>query len=213
MRYTKTVGALALIPLLVFAATMSRSRTRLAPTAQPKSGQPRAVVLSAPGTKSLVQFSSTVALTYVSSFPELVRSSPVGRSELLRKLTTPAAFDAQSVQLQETIDRTSATFGSNVAKLSWVEGPITSTVERKVGQRVTVAVWTVAIVGSPEMLPQQMWRTFHVTVIEVGGVWLVDDVSSSEGPTPTSPGTRLPGKPTEFVTVATWEPVVKGQRP
>ena len=155
----------------------------------------------------------TAAVTYISSLPELVRASPVGRPELLRKLTTPAAFDAQSVQLQETIDRTSATFGSNVAKLSWVEGPITSTVERTVGQRVTVAVWTVAIVGSPDMLPQQMWRTFHVTVIEVGGVWLVDDVSSSEGPTPTSPATRLPGKPTEFVTVAAWEPVVKGQRP
>ena len=211
MRKMKAVVALAILSPVVGVIVLCAAASRPQPPDAIRSPALPALA-SVQRTTNVPGRPDTAAVTYISSLPELVRASPVGRPELLRKLTAPAAFDAQSVQLQETIDRTSATFGSNFSKLSWVEGSVTATVERTADQRVKVAVWSVAIVGSTDMLPQEMWRTFHVTVVEVGGVWLVDEVSSSEGPTPSSSAARLPGKPSDFVVVAGWDPVVKGER-
>ena len=210
------VGVITVVAVGIFVASKQRSTTRMgSTTATPfrsPSGLPPSTAIargSADGSGP-----AAAAVHYVASLPVLARSSPVGRRELLRRLSTTEAFGLQVKQLEETLDRMDTTFGFPVASLRWVEAPLTATVEHSADGRVRVAVWSVTAVGGGDLAPQQMWRTLHVTLTEtvIGGEWLVDEVSSTEGPMPSASPAHLPGTTAEFVMVAGWAPVVEGER-
>ena len=211
-------GLITVVAVGIFVTSKERSTTRVASTTATsvrlRSG-PSASAAVATGMGSAAGGGAVAAAVhYVASLPVLARSSPVGRRELLRRLTTTGAFGVQVKQLEETLDRMDTTFGFHVVSLRWVEAPLTATVEHSTDGRVRVAVWSVAAVGGGDLAPQQIWRTMHVTLAEtlIGGEWLVDDLSSTEGPTPSASPAHLPGTTAEFVTVAGWAPVVEGER-
>jgi hypothetical protein len=212
------VGVITVVAVGIVGASKQRTTTRVASTTatpvRSPSGPPASVAaVTGPGS-AVGGGPVAAAVHYVASLPVLARSSPVGRRELLWRLTTSVAFGVQVKQLEETLDRMDTTFGFPIASLRWVEAPLTATVEHSADGRVRVAVWSVAAVGGGDLAPQQMWRTMHVTLAEtlVGGEWLVDEVSSTEGPTPSASPAHLPGTTAEFVTVAGWAPVVEGER-
>ena len=209
-------GVVTVVAVGIFVASKERSTTQAAATTptslRPPSGPPASTAVA---TRSAAGGGPVAAAVhYVASLPVLARSSPIGRRELLRRLTTIEAFGVQVKQLEETLDRMDGTFGFPIASLRWVEAPLTATVEHSTDGRVRVAVWSVAAVGGGDLAPQQMWRTIHVTLAETlaGGEWLVDEVSSTEGPTPSASPAHLPGTTAEFVTVAGWVPVAEGER-
>ena len=209
-------GVITVVAVGIFFASKERSTARVSSTTATWGRSTSGPSASATVTTGPVAGSGPVAAAvhYVASLPVLARSSPVGRRELLRRLTTTDVFGVQVKQLEETLDRMDTTFGFHVASLRWVEAPLTATVEHSTDGRVRVAVWSVAAVGGGDLAPQQIWRTMHITLTEtvIGGEWLVDELSSSEGPTPSASPARLPGTTAEFVTVAGWAPVVEGER-
>jgi hypothetical protein len=209
-------GVMTVVAVGIFLASKERSTTRAASSTPTSSRSPSGPPAStAVATRSAAGSGPVAAAVhYVATLPVLARSSPIGRRELMRRLTTPDAFGVQVTQLEETLDRMDGTFGFPIASLRWVEAPLTATVEHSTDGRVRVAVWSVAAVGGGDLAPQQMWRTMHVTLAEtvIGGEWFVDEVSSTEGPTPSASPAHLPGTTAEFVTVAGWAQVVEGER-
>lgn len=208
-------GVITVFAVGVFVASkerMTRAASTTATSFRSPSGPPASTTLATRSAEGGGPVAA--AVHYVASLPVLARSSPIGRRELLGRLTTPDAFGVQVKQLEETLDRMDTTFGFPIASLHWVEAPLTVTVQHSTDGRVRVAVWSVAAVGGGDLAPQQMWRTMHVTLTEtvIGGEWLVEELSSTEGPTPSASPAHLPGTTAEFVTVAGWAPVVEGER-
>ena len=63
--------------------------------------------------------------------------------------------------------------------------PVGYRVDSFSGDRATVSVWYVGIVGSGATVqPQQSWRTQVVSLVWEAGVWKVRSFASSPGPTP-----------------------------
>ena len=63
----------------------------------------------------------------------------------------------------------------------------------------TVSLWRVGIVGGPATVePHQSWRTETVSLIWEDGIWKIDAVRSSPGPTP-----PLAGAPTRYAELTT----------
>jgi hypothetical protein len=154
------------------------------------------------------------AVRFVASTGELMESSPVGRAELLRRLVTPDALDAQVSALASAADRITESLGAPVTRFAWVEAPLTATVNATTSDgEVAVAVWTVSVIGERDAeRVEQVWRTVHVTVVDTGDGWRVADASEQPGPTPSSNELALPSSSAEFVTVAAWAPVTAGEQ-
>jgi hypothetical protein len=153
------------------------------------------------------------AVRFVASTSELMASSPVGRTELLRRLVTPAALDVQVSALASAADRITESLGEPVSRFAWVEAPLTATVTAtSAGGEVRVAVWTVSVIGERAERVEQVWRTVHVTVVDTADGWRVANATEQPGPTPSANELALPSPAAEFVTVAAWAPVTAGER-
>lgn len=154
------------------------------------------------------------AVRFVASTSVLMESSPVGRTELLRRLVTAEALDGQVSALASAADRITESLGAPVTRFAWVEAPLTATVAATGADgAVTVVVWTVSVIGERDAgRVEQVWRTVHVTVVDTGDGWRVADATEQPGPTPSSNELASPSSSAEFVTVAAWPPVTVGER-
>ena len=153
-----------------------------------------------------------VAVRYVASTDGLMAHSPVGRREVLRGLVAPELLDAHVTATGRAIDEVDTRLGASAAELVWVEAPIATYLAAADAQgRATVDVWTVSVFAYPDAgLPEQIWRTVHVTVDERDGRWWAIEVTADAGPTPDANPLALPSDVDDFVRVAGWEPVVAG---
>jgi hypothetical protein len=151
------------------------------------------------------------AIRYVASTDALMGHSAIGRGEIMRDLVAPAAVDEHVAAFEKGAERLAETLEIPVERLTWVEAPISASLIRDVGENRVVDVWSVSILGAPDAgSPQQVWRTVHVELTRVDGVWLVQSASADSGPTPRANDLALPAGFTEFEVVAGWVPVVEG---
>jgi len=73
---------------------------------------------------------------------------------------------------------------------------------------VTVEVWSVMVVSSPdEAVARQAWRTVTLEMVLVDGRWLVDGWESVEGPSPVGAPNGAVASGVEVVSVLGWEEV------
>jgi hypothetical protein len=85
--------------------------------------------------------------------------------------------------------------------------PVGYRIERFSGDKATIAVWYVGIVGSGATVePQQSWRTQIVTVVWENQAWKVSSFASSPGPTPPLSAAAVAQPPGElFATIPHFE--------
>lgn len=152
-----------------------------------------------------------LAVRYVASTDQLMAHSSIGRREILKQLVAPSVVDSQLAAIDAVAAQVDERLGQSATELLWVEAPLATSIESSTGSEVTVAVWTVSVFAHPEAsLPQQLWRTIHVTIGMIDGRWWVTGATSDAGPTPDANELSLPSTVEEFVPVAGWQPVVAG---
>ena len=174
----------------------------LVETTQPEILNPGASTLSDP---------LDAAVAYVASTDELMAHSPVGRREIFRKLVAPSALDGQVTSFEAAAAQLATTLKIPVERLVWVEAPLTATIVEATDAAVSIDVWTVSILGAPDVgSPQQVWRTVHVNLEMDSGRWLVASASADEGPTPAGNELAIQAGWQQFEVVASWPAVVKG---
>jgi hypothetical protein len=197
---------------LVAVASACSSPTRSDRLGEPTVGAP--VVTSEPGVPSNgshVEDPVGAAVTYVATTDGLMGHSPIGRQELLGRLLVPSVLAEQAAALEDAAARMAATLGVPVERLVWIEAPLTATLIDSGAASASVDVWTVSILGAPDVgLPQQVWRTVHVDLELIDGRWLVSAATADAGPAPAANELALPAGWDEFAVVAAWPPVVVG---
>lgn len=153
----------------------------------------------------------TAAVVYVASTDGLMGRSPVGRSELLRRLATPGSAAEQAAALDDATIRLADTLGVRTERLTWVEAPLTAAIVQQSDEEASVDVWTVSILGAHDSgSPQAVWRTVHLDLELSGGQWLVASATADSGPTPASNELASQAGWSDFEEVAGWTPVVQG---
>ncbi len=151
------------------------------------------------------------AVAFVASTDHLMAHSSIGRREIFRKLVVPDQVAANADALERVAESMAATLDAPVIRLTWVEAPLTATLVDLSAGRATVDVWTLSVLGAPDAgPPQQVWRTVHVVLDLIDGVWLVADSSADSGPTPIVSDLALPANFDAFAEVAGWPAVVQG---
>lgn len=151
------------------------------------------------------------AVRFVASTDALMSRSPVGRREILRQLVAPDhlaayinALDRAAADLAEKLDMPTE-------RLVWVEAPLTATSQASSATTATVDVWTVSVLGAPDLgSPQQVWRTVHIDLQLMDGEWLVTDATADAGPTPASNELALQATWSDFEVVGAWPPAIPG---
>jgi hypothetical protein len=135
----------------------------------------------------------------------------VGRREILRQLVAPEhlaeyvnALERAAADLAEKLDMP-------IERLTWVEAPVTATSQASSSTKASVDVWTVSVLGAPDLgSPQQVWRTVHVDLELVAGAWLVTGATADAGPTPASNELALQATWDDFEAVSAWPPAIPG---
>jgi hypothetical protein len=98
-----------------------------------------------------------------------------------------------------------------IDRLTWVEAPVTATSQASTSTTATVDVWTVSVLGAPDLgSPQQVWRTVHIDLELVAGAWLVTAATADAGPTPASNELALQATWDDFEAVSAWQPAIPG---
>lgn len=151
------------------------------------------------------------AVRFVASTDALMSRSPVGRREILRQLVAPEhlaeyvnALERAAADLAEKLDMP-------IERLTWVEAPVTATLQASSSTTATVDVWTVSVLGAPDLgSPQQAWRTVHIDLELVAGAWLVTEATADAGPTPASNELALQATWDDFDAVSAWPPAIPG---
>lgn len=151
------------------------------------------------------------AVRFVASTDALMSRSPVGRREILRQLVASEhlaeyvnALERAAADLAEKLDMP-------IERLTWVEAPVTATLQASSSTTASVDVWTVSVLGAPDLgSPQQVWRTVHVDLELVAGAWLVTEATADAGPTPASNELALQATWDDFEAVSAWPPAIPG---
>lgn len=151
------------------------------------------------------------AVRFVASTDALMSRSSVGRREILRQLVAPEhlaeyvnALERAAADLAEKLDMP-------IERLTWVEAPVTATLQASSSTNALVDVWTVSVLGAPDLgSPQQVWRTVHVDLELVAGAWLVTEATADAGPTPASNELALQATWDDFEAVSAWPPAISG---
>ena len=220
-RRTHTALVIGVVLLLIgFAWSAStgrhRARRKIAPTVSPPSGAP---VTSMAGSSPAGSIGDAreAALRLVASSGALVRSGPIGRGELLRRLFTADAAARQSIELDHEADVLAIRLGVNPALLVWVEQPLTAQAEPSAGG-VRVSVWSVVVFGTDAaptdahaaLLPTVLWRTSVIDLVWHDGVWQASAMTATPGPTPALDDAAAVDGFVRFSEVAGWPAAVAG---
>ncbi|HWL43022.1 MAG TPA: hypothetical protein VNQ73_08765 [Ilumatobacter sp.] len=151
------------------------------------------------------------AVAAVALTGEVVSAGLISRRELIESFTTPGfggkLADLTSEQVT-AMGLAMAESGRDGAALSVGEFPLRARVVDKTADAVTVQVWSVLVVSSPdEPVGRQAWRTVTLEMVPVDGRWLVDGWESAEGPAPAGTPHGAVASGADVVSVLGWEEV------
>ena len=213
---------LAAVAVVWHSATATRDaqqvgQVRVAPAepANPAGAWPSTVAAST--TTPAIDTARAAALDVVASSGVLVRSGPIGRRELLRRLFTSDALAAQITELDHDTDVLATRLGVNPISLIWVEQPLTARAESTTtGARVSV--WSTVVFGTDvpatsgraTSVPTVMWRTSVIDLVSRDGHWQVSAMTATPGPTPSLDDAAVVDGFARFRDVAGWPAVVAG---
>ncbi len=127
------------------------------------------------------------AITYVGLTGEVMTAGFISRDDLIGEMATDryapelAASTAQEVRtIEDRLDASGA-----AGQLLVDEHPLRARVAENAGGRVTVEVWSVAVIGVVDAATaQQVWRTTRAVLVWEDNDWRLDEWSSTPGPAP-----------------------------
>lgn len=202
----KRATHLAVVALLLLGAGCAGS------TSASDSGGPQ--VAATPNTSEAEREAPSpidAAVRFVASTDALMSRSPVGRREILRQLVAPEQLPEYVNALEQAAADLAEKLDMPIERLTWVEAPATATSQASTSTTATVDVWTVSVLGAPDLgSPQQVWRTVHIDLELVAGTWLVTEATADAGPTPASNELALQATWDDFEAVSAWPPAIPG---
>jgi hypothetical protein len=130
------------------------------------------------------------AIAWVALTGDIARAGFITRTDMIRELATagyaPRLINATEAQLDELLAQAE---GQPVLpeQLVWIDTPVTARVVEADEDTARIEVWSAAVVGVPDGVPQQAWRTVTVDVLWQEDDWRLDHWAATEGPTPALP--------------------------
>lgn len=227
-RRRRNVTALAAAVVLAVVAVVWRSETatrdarhvgpiRVAAAGPANAAHDAPSTDAASTTTPSIDTARAAALEVVASSGVLVRSGPIGRRDLLRRLFTSDALAAQITELDHETDVLATRLGVNPISLTWLEQPLTARAEStSTGARVSV--WSTVVFGTDAAptggratsVPTVMWRTSVIDLAWRDGHWQVSAMTATAGPTPSLDDAAAVDGFARFRDVAGWPAVVAG---
>lgn len=180
------------------------------PTAAPPLGPTGAIDGVPAGWRHDGAGARAAAIAYVSLTPKVAKAGFVTQRDMVLRLATAAYGPTLASVTVSQVDEIVFALGAHdvsPADLVVVEQPVTAQVQAATADRVTVAVWSVVVVGVPGSVPpQQVWRTVTVTLAWERGDWRIDDWTVTAGPNPAAPPEVQPADYRAIAVVAAWPP-------
>lgn len=103
----------------------------------------------------------------------------------LAATTTPASTNRLTTEILRSIGEARAGLGESPGRVWWLVRPLAWHSDYQSTTQARVSVWVVTVLSAIEVAaPQTEWMTVTVDLELVDGEWLLDDVTTSEGPTP-----------------------------
>lgn len=103
----------------------------------------------------------------------------------LAATTTPASTDRLITEILRSIGEARAGLGASPGRVWWLVRPLAWHIDDQSATQARVSVWVVTVLSAVEVAaPQTEWMTVTVDLELGDGEWLLDDVTTSEGPTP-----------------------------
>ena len=215
-------GALAAVVVVWRSGTPTCDAQHVRPV-RASAARPANVAGAAPSTAAAstttpsIDTARAAALEVVASSGALVRSGPIGRGELLRRLFTSDALAQQITELDHDTDVLATRLGVNPISLTWVEQPLTARAE-STATGARVSVWSTVVFGTDApapsghaaSVPTVMWRTSVIDVVWRDDRWQVSAMTATPGPTPSLDDAAAVDGFARFRDVAGWPAVVAG---
>ena len=154
------------------------------------------------------------AVAAVRATGPIAKAGFISRADLIRSIAStafgPKLAAASSAQLSEMTAELGAAKVAP-ADLVWAELPLTARTTAAAGDRATIDVWSVLVVGvTGKGAPRQMWRTVTVTMIWERDDWRIDDWTTVPGPTPALAAMAAISDVPAIAGVLSWSPVPVG---
>jgi hypothetical protein len=154
------------------------------------------------------------AVAAVRATGPIAKAGFISRADLIRSVAStafgPKLAAASSAQLSEMTAELGA---AKIAPtdLVWAELPLTARIFASTGDRATVDVWSVLVVGvTGKGAPRQMWRTVTATMIWERDDWRIDDWTTTPGPTPALAAMAAISDVPVIASVLSWTPAPVG---
>lgn len=154
--------------------------------------QPAASVVpvGGPADTATAEQARRAGIEAVAQTGEVLRAGFISRRELIATFATPSYGPTLADETSSAMASMLIELGQrdvDTRSISIVEIPIAATAEASSSTAI-VRVWSVLVVALPAAkLSRQAWRTVTLDMVLVDGRWLVDNWSSSPGPTPPLP--------------------------
>lgn len=129
------------------------------------------------------------AVAYVGLSGEVALAGFITRRDLITAMATPefaGELEAETSGQLAAVSDDLTEAGVLLAEVVWTEIPLTARVTSADAGAAEVEVWSVTIIGLPEVdaVPRQSWRTVTVGLEWVEGDWRVSGWDATSGPTP-----------------------------
>ena len=139
---------------------------------------------------------------------EVFNAGFISRRDLIAELATkrfaPVLAERTSTQVMDLLFGLRQETGHEV-DVDLVAQPVTATASLQPDGRVAVDVWTVAVfVADGSTTAPEQWLTVHLVMAWESGRWLVDDWSTSAGPSPMPPSDGTFASAAEIATAVAW---------
>lgn len=148
------------------------------------------------------------AVSAVGLTGEIVRAGFISRGDMIDVLASAGfASDLAIATERQLADLTEALGEAEVLPplISWTEVPLTARVVDDSDGAVTVELWSVVVVASPEVgVPRQAWRTVTLEMVWEDRDWKVDAWDVEPGPTPALAAAAAVSSGRDVVAVADW---------
>ena len=190
---TRTAGALVVLALVLVGCSSPSESPPSTPSADAERDGPvgpREEVRGVPrGWRHDEVGARAAAVAYVGLSGKVVLAGFVTRRDLITAMATPefaAELEAETTEQLAAMSDDLTEAGVSLTEGVWTEIPLTAHVTSADAGAAEVEVWSVTIVGLPEVdaVPRQSWRTVTVGLEWVEGDWRVSGWDATSGPTP-----------------------------
>ena len=143
---------------------------------------------------------SQAAQKAVESVGRVASLGRLRRREVVRELITGTFFPTFMDETNRSLTELDEHRSDGVSVEEWA---LRIMVQEKTDGEFDVQVWTVSVITIGDKV-RSAWRTVHLDMRQVDGIWLVDGWSSVDGPSPAPPASAVFATGSDMSAVAEW---------